>query len=457
MNLLSKAIEFTEYGKIVLEVRRKREGRILFKVISYGSSMQSKLAQQMKSLSPTAKKLWRDPSSSAENSSNSVQNGSAAAAEALRPKTVIKNLEALSLEISQILCHEMGTRIIAKNVEGKLSQLKFAINDGFVSTRQSSAKLWKTFRRSITNFSAGNASAKETTDLAKSNEFTEAADAAVATRPEAKMALGSKSEAKATTPVVTNSRPKSLFSPPCFAIPRNDSMDQMAEIPNEIAATSPINIPSMKNTNLIESLYGPAKMPVIPEGFPCPPPTPEQSKPLLNVPPKVMHQPSFRTNKMRRVTLVESAERHARRIGIPSNMDDVQRCSILVVDDDAINRRVLKALLKKFGHNSIEARDGKEAVSLIESYLKTNKLYELTLIFMDLQMPILDGVMATKKILELCDAHYAAPPPIVGVTADPVEEDKGKFLRAGLREMLSKPIDVRKIEYVINKYIRSVC
>eukprot|EP01022_Parablepharisma_sp_SALTPOND_P004360 TRINITY_DN120156_c3_g1_i1.p1 TRINITY_DN120156_c3_g1~~TRINITY_DN120156_c3_g1_i1.p1 ORF type:complete len:921 (-),score=77.34 TRINITY_DN120156_c3_g1_i1:4758-7520(-) len=432
MNLLSKAIEFTDYGKVVLEIRRKREGRILFKVISYGSSMQSKLEQQMKNLSPTSKKLWKELAGECDNK---------------RSPAVIKNLEALSLEISQILCREMGTQIIAKNVEGKLSQLKFGINDGFVSAKQSSAKLWKTFRRSTTHYSA------ESTDQTKDSD--------------GKIEDIAKSSHLAVEGERNNSgekgrKGKSLFALEGRAIFRNDSTEQMLasdEIPNEIAPTTPINIPTSKAINLMESLHPQLHSKTIgcSSDFPFPFPVKENPKMLVPAPPKVAAQPSFRTTKLRRVTLSESTERRFKRVGLHSNVDDVDRCSILIVDDDGINRWVLKSLLKKFGYNSIEAKDGKEAVSLIEGYIRTDKLYELLLILMDLQMPVLDGILATKKIRELCENAYVNAPPIIGVTADPIESDRGKFLRAGLREMLSKPVDSRKVEYIINKYIRSVC
>ena len=126
---------------------------------------------------------------------------------------------------------------------------------------------------------------------------------------------------------------------------------------------------------------------------------------------------------------------------------------MLVVDDDAINRRILRELLKRLGYKSIEAKDGGEAITLIEGYIKSKMLYEVQMIFMDLQMPILNGIMATGRIMELSKKANQAPPPIIGVTADPIESDKRNFLKAGLKQILSKPVDSKKLRTTIQKYI----
>ena len=149
------------------------------------------------------------------------------------------------------------------------------------------------------------------------------------------------------------------------------------------------------------------------------------------------------TDSFKRVTVM-----HSKLIA-----DDVERCHILIVDDNTTNRFVLKALLKKHSYNSIEAKDGKDAVTIIEKYVKAKSVDELMLIFMDLQMPNMNGIQATKEIINLCTADGITPPPIIGVSSDPSEEDRAKFFNAGIQEFISKPIDRQKISYIIDKYI----
>jgi len=105
LNLLIKAIEFTDYGQILLSVRSKGENEIEFSVTSFGTSMQARIEQQMKNMSPTS--IKRSKSNKAENATY-----------------VTENFEALSLGISQIICKEMGTKIVVKNINGKSSQFK---------------------------------------------------------------------------------------------------------------------------------------------------------------------------------------------------------------------------------------------------------------------------------------------------------------------------------------------
>jgi len=103
---------------------------------------------------------------------------------------------------------------------------------------------------------------------------------------------------------------------------------------------------------------------------------------------------------------------------------------ILLVDDNEINRKVALGILTKSGCIVKPAASGKEAINWIMSE-------EFDLIFMDIQMPEMDGVEAARKIKSLV---LNKTPPIVAMTAYSMEEDRIRFLEQGLDDYLPKPI-----------------
>jgi len=121
--------------------------------------------------------------------------------------------------------------------------------------------------------------------------------------------------------------------------------------------------------------------------------------------------------------------------------------SVLLVEDNAVNQIVAKAILEKFGLTPDIANDGLEAVQKIQ-----NKQFDLVL--MDCQMPILDGFDATKKIRRLenenKDMQYL---PIVALTANAHDKDKERCLAVGMDNYLSKPIVKKDLYYVLSQYL----
>lgn len=109
---------------------------------------------------------------------------------------------------------------------------------------------------------------------------------------------------------------------------------------------------------------------------------------------------------------------------------NVKNPRILLVDDNLINRQVSGAILEKAGCIIDIATDGIQAV-------EKAKNFEYDLILMDIQMPKMDGITATKLIKEL---DLPVFPPIIAMTAYSMKEDKEKFIRAGLDDYIPKPI-----------------
>lgn len=111
--------------------------------------------------------------------------------------------------------------------------------------------------------------------------------------------------------------------------------------------------------------------------------------------------------------------------------------NILLVEDDRVNQLVLIKLLKKRGYSVELATNGQEAVAM---YIA--KKYDVVL--MDIQMPEMDGIEATKMIREI-EGHYNSHTPIIAITAYALEGDRERFIAIGMDDYLSKPIKMEEL------------
>jgi two-component system, sensor histidine kinase len=110
---------------------------------------------------------------------------------------------------------------------------------------------------------------------------------------------------------------------------------------------------------------------------------------------------------------------------------------VLVAEDHAVNRQVLAALLDGMGHQSHFVASGDEAVALVQ-----RQAFDLVL--MDVHMPGLDGIEATRLIRALPD-RAAATVPIVALTADAFTDTRERCLVAGMNDFLAKPVSREKL------------
>ncbi|MGH8046840.1 MAG: response regulator, partial [Chthoniobacterales bacterium] len=115
---------------------------------------------------------------------------------------------------------------------------------------------------------------------------------------------------------------------------------------------------------------------------------------------------------------------------------------ILVVDDNLVNARLLAAILRKFGCNSEVALSGEAAVDFVQRE-------QPDLIFMDIQMPRVDGLEATRRIREIEVERGLKRCQIVAVTADILDTNRTSALAAGMDGYLSKPVKLERIEEVL--------
>lgn len=117
---------------------------------------------------------------------------------------------------------------------------------------------------------------------------------------------------------------------------------------------------------------------------------------------------------------------------------------ILIVEDNQINAIVLKRILQKYHFDTYVAENGKLGVEAVSSY-------KPDLILMDINMPIMNGIEATKMIRSLSDEFNNIP--IFAVTADITEETNKISILAGMNEYVKKPVDVDKLLILILDYL----
>jgi len=107
---------------------------------------------------------------------------------------------------------------------------------------------------------------------------------------------------------------------------------------------------------------------------------------------------------------------------------------ILIVEDDSKNLTLFRDLLQKFGYTTIEVENGKDGVSLA-------RIKKPDLILMDVQLPVMDGLAAT-KILKM-DAKTKEIP-VLALTSYAMKGDRDRMLKAGFDGYLAKPVDVKE-------------
>ena len=119
---------------------------------------------------------------------------------------------------------------------------------------------------------------------------------------------------------------------------------------------------------------------------------------------------------------------------------DLQGLNILVAEDNDINWEIISSILAMFGITSERAENGRICVDMISKA----KEGSYTLIFMDIQMPEMNGLDATRTIRKL-ENSWASSIPIVAMTADAFSENIMECMNAGMNGHIAKPIDVKLV------------
>ncbi len=115
--------------------------------------------------------------------------------------------------------------------------------------------------------------------------------------------------------------------------------------------------------------------------------------------------------------------------------------NILVAEDSKANQMVVKLLLEKQGHQVEIADNGKDAINCV----KSGAHYDL--ILMDMSMPVLDGLKATRQLRE-----SGCTLPIVALTANAMVEDRERCIKSGMDDFITKPVRAVMLAELLEKY-----
>lgn len=136
-----------------------------------------------------------------------------------------------------------------------------------------------------------------------------------------------------------------------------------------------------------------------------------------------------------------------KRFGVMQNLSDqadYKGSSVLLVEDNLVNQQVAQELLSLFNCQVTIANNGQEALDLVQ-------FEAFDLILMDIQMPVMDGITATKAIRDLGGTFTNLP--IIALTAHNLAGDKEKSIAAGMQDHITKPIEVKELSRVLNIYL----
>eukprot|EP00826_Nyctotherus_ovalis_P003745 TRINITY_DN10771_c0_g4_i4.p1 TRINITY_DN10771_c0_g4~~TRINITY_DN10771_c0_g4_i4.p1 ORF type:complete len:856 (-),score=212.27 TRINITY_DN10771_c0_g4_i4:193-2760(-) len=460
LNLMTKVIEYTEYGKIVLQVKMNNKNKLVFQVKSVGTGMHRALLAQMKHFSPKRKKEHY------KNSENA-------------PEKATENMEEMYLEIAHLISRAIGAKILVKSAERKSSQFSFELplHSRELPAHSPSNTFEDAFLKAVGK--------KDSSKLCVEN-VKDASDAEIPNECELPVHITlCKYSFDSNIIMSPGRRYGSLYTSSSINLRTNRRCEDFSRlVPRKIQND---RLERLKNSRLLKAMRKQSEKNVmrqilekeligeldskmhkkqksaidpgnnlmdISEDDIKDQPIKEQTEESNTFLKKEVPKAAKNVHKRKRRTTVQFnpyffAKQSARK----GCVEGLGSCNILIVDDNAANRFVLKALLQKRDYNSIEAQDGADAVEVVRRYIKTGTIRQLLLILMDLQMPVMNGIESTRCIIKLCEEAEAEVMPIVGVSSNSLEEDRRKFEQAGISEFISKPLDKEKIDRIIRKYI----
>src|SRR6185437_12262401 len=145
--------------------------------------------------------------------------------------------------------------------------------------------------------------------------------------------------------------------------------------------------------------------------------------------------------------IVKDFEETGSRSAAAGDSADCDPLDILVVEDNSVNRRVIEGVLVRLGHGVTLAEDGIEAERILADR-------EFQLAFLDVQMPVMDGLELTKRIRER-EAETGDHLPVVALTASAMKGDREMCFACGMDDYLSKPINFEHLRTVVAKHQRA--
>lgn len=124
---------------------------------------------------------------------------------------------------------------------------------------------------------------------------------------------------------------------------------------------------------------------------------------------------------------------------------------VLLAEDDPTSRMLVAGILRRDGHDVDEVADGEGALNAVRQN-------DFDLVFMDVQMPVMDGLAATRAIRALSDSvdvvKQRSRVPIVALTAHAMRGDKERCLDAGMNRYITKPVQADKLRACLKEFAR---
>lgn len=150
------------------------------------------------------------------------------------------------------------------------------------------------------------------------------------------------------------------------------------------------------------------------------------------------------TGDMSKTTFVHETGDFANDTQPENKMEIAHRLNgrILLAEDGLDNQHLISRLLQQAGADVDIANNGLEAIKFAEQH-------NYDLILMDMQMPVMDGVAATRALRE---RGYSAP--VVALTANAFSEDRDRFMQVGCADFISKPLDLKQLSEVLTRYLK---
>ncbi|CAD8096461.1 unnamed protein product [Paramecium primaurelia] len=164
----------------------------------------------------------------------------------------------------------------------------------------------------------------------------------------------------------------------------------------------------------------------------------------------------IQSNKRPNTLISRLIQREEQEIEMEEKFENLQfpcQCArILSVDDDLFNQKALQVIIGQMGFRLLIAYNGYQAIELIQSTEKCSEYCRLFhFILMDCQMPIMDGWTTTKILMDLIRDKIIPDIPIIGLTAFNSAEDINRCLEVGMRDVLTKPLNINQLKQVLLK------
>ncbi len=122
----------------------------------------------------------------------------------------------------------------------------------------------------------------------------------------------------------------------------------------------------------------------------------------------------------------------------------VDRLSVLVAEDNAVNQLIIDAMLKQLGHEVTLAADGQRALDALAQS-------DFDLVLMDCNMPEMDGLEATRRLRNGSAGALDANVPVIALTANAMDGDRETCLAAGMNDFLAKPVSIAALRQAIER------